>query len=67
MPHDLTPVETEDEFNENPTNLFEPTPKAGAPEPDNVMDPVSYEVPLLPPIPIPHQESGKRVAVPYPR
>ena len=63
MPQDMTPM--------GPglppkDGLFDPLSEESAPAADNPLDPVSYDVPLLPPLPVPdHASSGKRVALPY--
>lgn len=64
MPQDLTPMDLDSDTPKD--KLFDPLSEEAAPKADSPLDPVSYEVPLLPPLPIPdHASSGKRVALPY--
>jgi len=64
MPQDLTPVDSDSASPKNP--LFDPLYEEGAPAAESPLDPASYEIPLLPPLPVPdHASSGKRVALPY--
>jgi hypothetical protein len=64
MPQDMTPMDSDSASPKD--TLFEPLSEEGAPAAESPVDPMSYEVPLLPPLPIPdHASSGKRVALPY--
>ena len=64
IPQDLTPMDLDSDTPKD--KLFDPLSEEAAPKADSPLDPVSYEVPLLPPLPIPdHTSSGKRVALPY--
>ena len=64
MPQDLTPPDSDSASPKNP--LFDPLSEEGAPAAESPLDPASYELPLLPPLPVPdHASSGKRVALPY--
>ena len=56
MPQDMTPME----FPENVPNGFDPADE-GAPAADRILDPVSYEIPRLPPIPERANSSAKRI------
>lgn len=56
MPQDMTPME----FPENVPNGFDPADER-APAPDRILDPVSYEIPRLPPIPERANSSVKRI------
>ncbi|MBC7967153.1 MAG: hypothetical protein H7Z17_14665 [Fuerstia sp.] len=60
MPQDLTPMDPPMEFPNNAPGEFDPLQNEGAPAADKVLDPISYEVPRLPPIPVPAHSSVKR-------
>ena len=63
MPQDMTPLGPDLTPKDAP---FDPLSEERAPAAGRPLDPVSYEVPLLPPLPVPdHVSSGKRVALPY--
>ena len=67
MPQDMTPMDTDPDLPKD-SNLFDPLLEKGSPAAERPLDPVSYEIPLLPPLPVPdHTSSGKRVALPYPK
>jgi len=64
MPQDMTPMDSNSLSPKD--GLFDPLSEEGAPAAENPLDPVSYDVPLLPPLPVPDRSSsGKRVALPY--
>ncbi|MCA9011388.1 MAG: hypothetical protein KDB01_16665 [Planctomycetaceae bacterium] len=63
MPQDMTPMEVPMEFPENAPERFEPI-EEGAPPANNILDPVSYEIPRLPPIPVRAHSSTKRSSPP---
>lgn len=64
MPQDMTPMDPN--LLSPKDGLFDPLSEEGAPAAEGALDPVSYDVPLLPPLPVPdHASSGKRVALPY--
>ncbi len=60
MPQDLTPVDPPMEFPRKAPGEFDPLQKEGAPAAEQVLDPVSFEVPRLPPIPERAHSSLKR-------
>ena len=60
MPQDMTPMDPPMEFPGNAAGEFNPPGGEGAPPADKVLDPVSFEVPRLPPIPERANSSGKR-------
>ncbi|MEJ7591677.1 MAG: hypothetical protein WKF77_09025 [Planctomycetaceae bacterium] len=60
MPQDLTPVDPPMEFPKNAPGGFDPLQEEGAPAAEQVLDPVSFEVPRLPPIPERAHSSNKR-------
>ena len=59
MPQDMTPMDPPMEFPKNAPEGFDPLQEEAAPAADNVLDPVSYELPRLPPIPERDYRSGK--------
>jgi len=59
MPQDMTPMDPPMVFPENAPGGFDPLEKDAAPAADNALDPVSYELPRLPPIPERDHRSGK--------
>jgi hypothetical protein len=59
MPQDMTPMELPMEFPENAPERFEPL-EEGAPAATNILEPISYEIPRLPPIPVRAHSSTKR-------
>ncbi len=64
MPQDMTP--TDPDLSSPKTELFDPLSPEGSPQAEIPLEPISFEVPLLPPLPIPdHASSGKPVALPY--
>lgn len=60
MPQDLTPVDPPMEFPKNAPGEFDPLQEEAAPAAGKVVDPVSYEVPRLPPIPVRAHSSVQR-------
>lgn len=63
MPQDMTPMELPMEFPENAPERLEPI-EEGAPAAHNILDPISYEIPRLPPIPVRAHSSAKRSSPP---
>ena len=64
MPQDMTPMDSDSLSPKD--SLFDPLSEDGAPAAESPVEPISYEIPLLPPLPVPdHQSSEKRVALPY--
>ena len=59
MPQDMTPMDSPMEFPKNSPDGFDPLEKDAAPAADNILDPVNYELPRLPPIPERDYMSGK--------
>jgi hypothetical protein len=51
MPHDMTPMDPPMVLPGSSPDVFEPLPEDDAPAADKTLDPVSYEIPRLPPIP----------------
>lgn len=60
IPQDLTPMDPPMAFPENTPEKFDPLLQEGAPAAENVLDPVSFEIPRLPPIPERDHSSAKR-------
>jgi hypothetical protein len=65
MPQDLTPMDS-DSLSPKDLLQFDPLSEEEALAPARPLEPASYEIPFLPPLPVPdHASSGKRVALPY--
>ena len=60
MPQDLTPMDPPMEFPKNTPGEFDPLQEEGAPAAEKVLDPVSFEIPRLPPLPERAHSSVKR-------
>ena len=60
IPQDLTPIDAPMEFPKSTPGEFDPLKQEGAPAAENVLDPVSFEIPRLPPIPESSRSSAKR-------
>lgn len=60
IPQDMTPMNPPMEFPKNAPGEFDPLQEEGAPAADSVVDPVSFEIPRLPPLPERAHSSVKR-------
>ena len=65
MPQDMTPMDPPMEFPKNSPGEFDPLDEKSAPAAEKVLDPVSFDLPRLPAIPLRSHSSVKRT-VPRP-